>query len=78
MATSERPGYTAGFMPAVNDLLAVGVVFALYVTRWGLLAEGESAGLFIQFTADFLVPVLGAVWLLAVPTLSLYERIGSE
>jgi hypothetical protein len=67
MATSEA--YTAGIIPAVNDLVAIVAVVGAYITRFGVLAEGASAWwhLPLFLTTDFLLPLLAGVWFVGVP-----------
>ena len=76
MTTTET--HTEGIAPAVNDLLAGGVVGAAYVTRYAVLAEQVERAwwhLPLFLATDLLIPLLGAVWLLAVPTWMLYQRV---
>lgn len=76
MATSNS--YTRGLMPAVNDLLAVAVVLSVYVVRFGTVAEGVEPSLALvplYLTTDLLLPLLGATWLLAMPTVQLWQRL---
>lgn len=58
---------TRGVVPAINDIAAALAVLAVYVVRFGTVAEGGSPGLALTVTTDFIVPVLAAVWLLVVP-----------
>jgi hypothetical protein len=72
MATTE---HTAGIMPAVNDIVAgVAIAFA-YVVRFGTVAEGQAAGLPLRVTTDLLLPLIGAVWLLVVPTYQVCQKV---
>jgi len=82
MATNnEQPTVTTtGMVPAVNDLIAGIAILGAYVTRYGVIAEGIDGGWWLIpliLTTDLILPILGAIWLLAVPTWSLYRRIES-
>lgn len=75
MVTSE---HTAGMVPAVNDIVAGFAVLGAYVTRYGVVAEGVPTTWWhapLLVTTDLLLPLLGAVWLLAMPTWALYQRV---
>jgi hypothetical protein len=72
MATSE---HTAGLVPAVNDLLAATVILGVYIVRFGTVDEGVAPGLPLRVTTDLLLPLLGGVWLLAVPTVQVVQRL---
>lgn len=75
MATSEHT--TTGIAPAVNDIIAGLVIVAAYVTRFGVITEGTGAWWHVPLfvTTDFLLPLLGGVWLLGVPVWQLYQRL---
>jgi len=77
MATTENESelHTGGFMPTVNDLVAGVAVIGAYVTRYGVLAEGQTPSLLLQFSTDLLIPLLGAVWLLAVPVCQVVQKV---
>ena len=51
------------------------VVAFAYVVRFGTLAEGQAAGLPLRVTTDLLLPLIGAVWLLVVPTYQVYKKV---
>ena len=76
MATSEAHT-TRGIMPSVNDLVAGMCVFFAYVTRFGIVESGSEGWhmALLVVTTDFLLPLLGACWLLALPTWQLYNRM---
>lgn len=67
MATSES--YTAGIMPAVNDLVAIVAVLGAYVTRFGVVAEGVESWwhLPLFLTTDAVLPLLAGAWFVGVP-----------
>ena len=82
MATNndQQTVATTGMMPAVNDLIAGAVVLGAYITRYGTIAEGVAGEWWLIpliLTTDLVLPLLGAIWILAVPTWSLYRRIES-
>jgi len=73
--TTEH-GYTAGLIPAVNDLAAGISICGAYITRFGLLAEGVASTwwhLPLLLTTDLILPVLAAVWLLGVPVWKVWK-----
>jgi len=72
MATSN---HTQGFLPTVNDTVAILAIMGVYLTRFGVVAEGQSANFLLQLTTDFLLPLFGAMWLLAVPTYQVYRKV---
>lgn len=80
MAMSEQRVSTEGMAPAVNDIVAGLVIIAAYVTRYGVIGEGVAGEWWLLpliLTTDLLLPLLGAIWLLLVPTYSVYRRIVS-
>ena len=80
MATSETRLSTEGMVPAVNDLVAGLAIIGAYVTRYGVIAEGVAGEWWLLpliLTTDLLLPLLGGIWLLLVPTYSVYRRIVS-
>jgi hypothetical protein len=73
MATTEFiDRKRAGILPWVNDLVAVGVLFFVYVVRIGFVEEGVRAPWWLSVTTDAVLPVLAAVWLLVVPAYRLW------
>jgi len=75
MAT--RNHHTAGLLPAVNDIVAILAISGVYLTRFGMLAEGVEPGLVhlpLLLTTDLVLPVAAAAWLLAVPVWQVVTR----
>lgn len=69
--------YTRGVVPSVNDIVAGLAVTGAYVTRFGVVAEGVSGPwlLPLYLTTDVVLPILGAIWLLALPGYALWHRV---
>lgn len=81
MATSERRLATEGLAPASNDIIASVAIVGAYIARFGTIAEGVAGDPWLiplVVTTDFLLPVLGAVWMLMIPAWSIYRRIESR
>lgn len=74
----DDDGTPAGLVPSTNDLIAAGAVFLAYVIRFGSIAEGVDATPWLTLTTDCLIPLLAAVWLLAVPTYQLCTHVRAE
>jgi hypothetical protein len=73
MGTTERS--YGGVLPTTNDLAAGVAIAAVYITRWGVVAEGGSPWWVLAIATDLILPVLAAVWLLCVPTYQVVERV---
>ncbi len=68
MATTNR--YTAGIIPATNDIIGAVAVVGTYITRFGLVAEGVEPAwwhLPLLLTTDMLLPLLAGLWFVGVP-----------
>lgn len=69
--------HTSGILPATNDLIAGAAVLGAYITRFGALAEGVGPSpwlLPLYLTTDLLLPLLGALWFVAVPMYRVYQN----
>ena len=61
MATTNA--HTAGMLPSINDLTAIGVMFFVYVIRIASLDPQFSVPWYLTVSTDLLIPTLAAMWL---------------
>jgi hypothetical protein len=64
------PASERGLVPPTNDLVARVVILAVYVARFGVLAEGVTQVWWhvpLLLTTDVFLPLAAAAWLLLVP-----------
>jgi hypothetical protein len=70
--------HATGVLPPINDIVAGIAMFFAYVVRFGVITEGVGGWWGLRVTTDVILPVLGAVWLLVVPTAQVLKRLFLE
>lgn len=76
--TDSRRSLNSGIAPSLNGIVAGLSLFFVYVIRIGTIEESLDPSLWLLpliLTTDFVVPLLAAIWLLAVPTWRVYEAV---
>lgn len=75
MTDTQPTTVTPGMLPTINDLAAGLAILLVYVTRFGTVTEGVAAPPYLTVTTDLLLPLLGALWLLVVPTYQVIQKV---